>query len=243
MFSACKRHIPLPSDTRHRVSFRVSGFDASIGSLGGGPPEAVVRLQAVSAYLYYWSFNSGTAEPDMALNPSGATLTFDAAGTEPMFPNSDFAWDDYPGGRAYSLRGPRSLVISLPLAGIDSLEAIGFDLGSSGTGPKAFALSFSAGGQPYQSIADSVVFEALGDQALNRYDLDFPHTTFPPRASCTCGWTFCRDRGRYGGTMTGSRRRWRTTRPREPCASTTSGSSDREVLERHPIPCRTGCAT
>lgn len=115
----------------------------------------------------------------MALNPSGATLTFDAAGTEPTFPNSDFALDDYPGGRAYSLRGPRSLVISLPLAGIDSLEAIGFDLGSSGTGPKAFALSFSAGGQPYQSIADSVVFEALGDQALNRYDLDLSAYNFP----------------------------------------------------------------
>ena len=192
LMSGCKRDIPpLPVDGSGElrdVTFRISGFESDIfpmegaetaGKLAlGSPGTGMQSLLGVEPrpeqqYLYYWSFNDGNLLPDIAVDEEGAHLIFEAVAEEPDYPNSTFGVDPYDGGQAFSLRGGRAVELELPLHGVESLSEFAFDISSSGTGPKAFSLSYSAdGGATYSSIVENQQFDDMGDQKRNPYQFD-----------------------------------------------------------------------
>lgn len=192
LMSGCKRDIPpLPVDGSgdfREVTFRLSGFESDISQMKG--TEAIGKLALSGSgmevrsllgveprpepqYLYYWSFNDGNLLPDIAVDEEGARLVFEAAAEEPDYPNSTFGIDPYDGGQAFSLRGGKTVELELPLQGVESLSEFAFDISSSGTGPKAFSLSYSAdGGTTYLPVVENQQFDDMGDQKRNPYQFD-----------------------------------------------------------------------
>src|SRR5690606_2554070 len=85
-----------------------------------------------SQYLYYWSFNDETLEPDIAVDEVRAGISFESGAAEPKF-FSGFSGDGYDAGQAMSLTAVKSLVITLAIDGIESLENFAFDMSSSDT--------------------------------------------------------------------------------------------------------------
>lgn len=187
LLAGCRRDIPVPpTDAETRmVTFKLSGFSSSITPLPN--PQAVARmaitgreLQALKGvdpglepqYLYYWSFNDETLEPDVAVDEVAAAITFDAAATEPDY-GTGFAEEPYEAGQALSVRGVSTLTFALPMNGVESLTTLAFDISSSNTGPKDFSLHYSIdGGTTYELIGDNNQFENMGAQSRNRYEFD-----------------------------------------------------------------------
>lgn len=188
-FFGCKRDIPpLPANELRNVTFNLAGFESEAEPLGGSkaaipmaldvPGKAVRALLNIEPstepqYLYYWSFNSGDLEPDVAVDEVAARITFEAVAEEPTFPNSNFAVDPYTGGKAFSLRGGQTVKLELPMPDVESLSEFAFDISSSNTGPKAFSLFYSVdGGESYVAVTENQQFDDMGDQRRNPYQFD-----------------------------------------------------------------------
>src|SRR5690606_37904208 len=120
-------------------------------------------------HIDYWSFNDETLTPDIAVDEQEATISCEASTANPDFVNG-FALDPFEAGRALSIRGPKSLVINLPLGSVKSLGDLSFDIKSSDTGPKDFAVSYSAdGGNTFTIIRANNQFEHTGSAQRNQY--------------------------------------------------------------------------
>lgn len=188
LLSACKRDIPpLPTSELRNVTFKLRGFEAETMPMDG--PRAAERVaidgigNGVQAlrdiepspepqYLYYWSFNDETLEPDIAVDGEGAGITFEA-NNEIADYYGGFKLEPYEAGQAMSLRGASILEISLPLSEVESLTYFEFDISSSNTGPKDFRLSYSIdGGNTYETLSGSNQFEKLGEQSRNSFRFD-----------------------------------------------------------------------
>src|SRR5690606_23503582 len=126
-------------------------------------------------YLYYWSFNSGDLEPDVAVDEVAARISFVGNDLEPDYV-AGFGLAPIEPGKALNIKGAQSLEINLPMANIESVTTFDFDITSSGTGPKDFSLSFS--------VDDGATFEVVsaanpfGTTSRDRYSFDlsvYPH--------------------------------------------------------------------
>lgn len=189
LFAGCKRHIPeLPTNELRNVTFKLAGFEAEVTPLDGMKSAALQAFDGLGGmqalkniepglepqYLYFWSFNAEDLEPDIAVDEEGAEITFEAVAASPTYPNSTFAVEPYPGGKAFSLRGGRNVTLKLPLQGVESLSEFAFDISSSDTGPKAFSLSYSFdGGETYVPFVENRQFANMEEQKRNPYQFDF----------------------------------------------------------------------
>jgi len=184
-FLGCKRDIPpLPTEELRNVTFKLAGFEADKEPMGG--PQAAIPmaldimdkgLQALlniepgvePQYLYYWSFNNGDLEPDIAVDEVGAGITFVGADSAPDYV-AGFGLDPIEPGKALNIKGAQSVEINLPMRGLESVSTFALDISSSATGPKDFSLSFS--------IDDGTTFEVLsatnpfGATSRDRYSFD-----------------------------------------------------------------------
>src|SRR5690606_1178463 len=84
LLSGCKRDIPpLPTDELRNVTFRLEGFQAETMPMDGSRGAARLALDGIGRgtqalldiepsmepqYLYYWSFNDESMEPDIAVD-------------------------------------------------------------------------------------------------------------------------------------------------------------------------------
>lgn len=195
LLSGCNRDIPIPPTDEtpptgnvQTVTFKLSGFESEISPLDDRPSRTQMAfgrfqgsmhaLKGVEPslepqYLYYWSFNDQTLEPDIAVDEMRAGITFEASDTEPGFINSTLGSDLFIAGRALSIKGARSLIIHLPMTAVESLTDFAFSINSSDTGPKDFSIAFSIdGGTTYEVLSASNQFENLGNSQRNYYAFD-----------------------------------------------------------------------
>ncbi|PPL01405.1 hypothetical protein [Parapedobacter indicus] len=186
----CHRDVPIPpseKDDVRQITFKLSGFESEVASLSGryikrGMALSDMGMQALhnlapspeSQYLYYWSFNDETLEPDIAVDEKGVGVEADA---DLKF-GTGFASDVYEAGDALSMKGVKTVEMNLPVVGISSFADFSFDISSSNTGPKDFLLSYSIdGGDSYEVLAENNQFEKMGAQARNEYTFDI--SVFP----------------------------------------------------------------
>ncbi|MBE8713784.1 hypothetical protein [Sphingobacterium hungaricum] len=160
---ACKKDSSSPDDLNenlYAVTFKISDFESSINPLGINLSSSgsIQKLAATTAtqteigYLYYWSFNQSTLNPDIALH-SGYSITYNS-GQVPNEYATGFAYDSYEAGQAISIRSAVDVIVKVSLEDALSLSGIGFDISSSGTGPKDFELSYSNdGGSSFKMIS------------------------------------------------------------------------------------------
>lgn len=150
---ACKKDGAPDDDSNgqlYTLTLDFKDFDASIRPLYTFPTGSYAKGNMLKAngatsqtdigYLYFWSFNAENTTPDIAIQ-TGASIAYNAQG-EPTFPNG-WAFDDYPAGSALSIRGLSELLIRLPIRRATALQDFGFDISSSGTGPKDFTIEYS----------------------------------------------------------------------------------------------------
>lgn len=182
----CKRDIPeLPTNELRNVTFRLAGFEAETMPLRGSRAATMLALDVGGSgpytlrnlepslepqYLYYWSFNNEDLEPDIAVDEVGAGISFEAK-------SSDFVngrkLGPFEAGRALKITGASSLVITLPIAAIEYLTNLSFDIKSSDTGPKDFSFLYSVdGGTTYEEWTASNQFEKTKDTQWNEYTFD-----------------------------------------------------------------------
>ena len=193
LFLSCEKPAPqLPTkpqeETLHTVRFKLKGFSTSITPLASPHSLSLSRLSShgapslVSAmplepspqeqYVYFWSFNEENLLPDIAINTSSASISFQAADTSPGF-TAGYGLSPYPAGRSLSLKGLQSLVITMPLTGVSEISKLAFDVGSSGTGPKNFSLYFSTdNGNSYTLLSADNQFANTKDNARNSYEFN-----------------------------------------------------------------------
>ncbi|SEK33700.1 hypothetical protein [Parapedobacter koreensis] len=186
---SCKRDIPASptvTESAHAVTFKLSGFESDIvplskssavdhpafGRLSAGMlAQRNIEPSPESQYVYYWSFNDETLEPDIAVDEVGAEITFEAA-TEPDF-GSGFGLAPVEAGQAWSVPGAQTVEFNLPLYDIESLTTFAFDISSSNTGPKDFLLTYSVdGGDSYEVLSANNQFGNMGAQSRNQYAFD-----------------------------------------------------------------------
>lgn len=187
LLAGCQRDIPIPlPDERYmtNIMFKLSGFESEITPLSGRYAKNAVKLDNIRVEgrplivpspepqsLYYWSFNDETLNPDIEL-AEGAEITFEASAVEPDF-FAGFSGNGYEAGQSMSLRGVKSLVISIPIRGVESITQFAFDISSSDTGPKEFSLTYSIdGGMSYNMLSAANQFTNRSAQSRNAYEID-----------------------------------------------------------------------
>jgi len=134
---------------RYKVTFKVADFDRFTSPLGFKSAASATFQKRASlstsqsqvGYLYYWSFNQSSLDPDIALQ-AGHSISYNN-GLIPAEYGAGFAFDTYAAGQALSFKGANDIIVKVSLKNAQTLSGIGFDLSSSGTGPKDFILSYS----------------------------------------------------------------------------------------------------
>jgi len=178
---SCAKDMPAPqdSDERHAVRFRFREFGASATPLAvlGARGRQFVKQAATNppppqhteeGNLYYWSFNAEHLVPDIRVSP-GAAIRYNAGQTPGNF-GVGWAYDTYAAGKAMSLTGVQELTFELPLTNVQEVRSLGFDIGSSNTGPKSFALLYSQNGQHFVDImTDNQFTNTNTGQAKNSF--------------------------------------------------------------------------
>lgn len=164
---SCKKDesVDEQNENLHLVNFKVSGFTSS----GASFKASNVKDQAQSStkpassqsyiegYLYFWSFNASSLEPDIAYQQEAKpSITYRKGGEEkvPGFVGSTYKFDSYESGKAISIEGASEIYMKMPIEGTEQITQFGFDVGSSNTGPKDFELHYSTDeGGSYQLLA------------------------------------------------------------------------------------------
>ncbi|MFD2967449.1 hypothetical protein [Sphingobacterium bambusae] len=166
--SSCKRESYPEDDVKesYTVAVRFKEFDQAIREFNTSQRAQLPRLTGATSlsstnaveegYLYFWSFNQGTLEPDIYTG-SGATLTYNG-GLVPVSFATGWSFESYTPGFGLTITGANEIVLKIPLSGVAYVKDFGLDIGSSGTGPKSFSLSYSQNGQQYTLISDENQF-------------------------------------------------------------------------------------
>lgn len=167
---SCKEDIsPLNDDKEsYTVAVRFPAFESTVSPLGklgqGNPlPSALSTLFVENGqvpYLYYWSFNAGSPAPDIWLDPA-ATFRYNNDVQPSNFEVSGWASNGYPAGKAMAVVGVDRFIINLPLSGARKISSFGFDISSSGTGPKSFAVYYSQNVDNYKLLVDENQFSNI----------------------------------------------------------------------------------
>lgn len=107
-------------------------------------------------YVYYWSFNAESLMPD-----SYPSTHWDITYNQGQIPGeyaTGWAHEDYAAGNALSLKGLEELTFQMPLTNVSEVHELAFDVSSSGTGPKSFALLFSQDGMDFTVLEEESQF-------------------------------------------------------------------------------------
>ena len=164
---SCKKDgsVDEENESLQAVTFNISGFSNAatpFKTASKASSKASSNVSTAQNYvegkLYFWSFNHGTLEPDIAFQAmeKPSITYFKGTNTDERIPNlvgSGYKYEDYIAGGAISCDGPSEILIKIPIEGADQVTQFGFDAGSSDTGPKDFEL--------YYSIDEGKTYEIL----------------------------------------------------------------------------------
>lgn len=165
--AACKkeRSVDEQNENLQSVNFKISGFSSDVRSFKSTAIKRQAQANAsstnvsnyVEGYLYFWSFNGETLEPDIAYQTANKpSITYFKGGEEkvPNLVGSTYKFEEYEAGKAISIEGASEILIKVPVLGIEQITQFGFDAGSSNTGPKDFELYYSIDeGHSYKPLA------------------------------------------------------------------------------------------
>lgn len=187
--SSCAKDRSMDSEERESftVGFKFKQFGSSVTPLptnelvpvgaGSKPtaPPVVMRSGASTeqGYLYYWSFNAESKQPDVFLSISSSISYLPSTVSE----NYVAGWQSGPEGkgRAFSVEGPSEIVIKMPLAGASAVTSFALDVGSSDTGPKAFGIAYSQNSTNYTVLSAVNQFKnAKTTAARNPFEFTLP---------------------------------------------------------------------
>ena len=179
---SCKKEgsVDEQSEVVYSVNFKFSGFNAVSNPLKIG--QASINKLAnngantsnhYEGYLYFWSFNAQNLTPDIRYQKSLAPSIGYADGSIPnSYVNSTYSFDGYAGGSALGFSGgAHEVLIKLPIKDVIEVYSFGFDMGSPGTGPKDFEISYSFDeGTTYTMLSEVNQFSNPGtSNAKNSY--------------------------------------------------------------------------
>ncbi len=178
--SSCKRE-PYPEDDvkeSYTVAVKFKEFDQAIREFNTSQRAQLPRLTGATSLnstnaveegnLYFWSFNQGTLGPDIYTGTE-TTLTYNG-GQVPVSFATGWSFESYTPGFGLTITGANEIVLKIPLSGVAYVKDFGLDIGSSGTGPKSFSLSYSQNGQQYTLISDENQFNNTNTaQAKNTF--------------------------------------------------------------------------
>lgn len=167
-------------DRDYSVTFQIRGFQVERKSLGVSQAIANATLEKLasirsslvpeiqSGYLYFWSFNASSLEPDIQLN-KGARITYNDEELPSSY-QTGFAYEEFEAGVALNLTRVEQLVFEMPLTNAVKVYDLGFDVSSSNTGPKDFHLLYSNDeGLSYDTLSRNNQFGNLGQQQKNTF--------------------------------------------------------------------------
>ena len=126
----------------HKAAVQRNHFNNTIASVGDD-----MSVELYEGYLYYWSFNAESLTPDIAIQ-SGSSIRYNGGQVPGSFV-AGWAYDGFSAGRALNQTGVQELTICFPVERAVSLSTFDFDIGSPGTGPKAFDLYYSIDGDDW----------------------------------------------------------------------------------------------
>jgi len=125
--------------------------------------------QAVD-YLYFWTFNQETLSPDIRVPSNGQTaITYNQGITPENFVNSTYTYAGFEAGKALNFKGAEEIIFEMPIKGVQQVANLGFDIGSSNTGPKDFELYYSTDGSDYEVLQQVNQFESATANAKNSF--------------------------------------------------------------------------
>lgn len=161
----------------YTLNFQLSGFSSTknplkhaIGPINKLASTSGNTQQDSDGYLFFWSFNQDNLLPDIQVPSAEQTkITYNEGLTPNNYVNSTYSYDGYIGGRALTITGASELIIEMPLIHIQQLSTLGFDIGSSGTGPKDFELYYSFDGISYEPLQLVNQFNSATNNAKNSF--------------------------------------------------------------------------
>ncbi|TDS10358.1 hypothetical protein [Sphingobacterium paludis] len=166
--SSCKKDFDPKYDDKksYTVAVKFQEFDqlirplrSSVRAQKGLSSNATALRSPQSGqegYLYYWSFNQSTLEPDVFV-AGGSSITFNQGQIPETFATG-WSYDTYSAGFGLTISGASEIVLKMPLSGVVQVRSFGLDISSSGTGPKAFSLSYSQDGRNYTLLTEDNQF-------------------------------------------------------------------------------------
>ncbi|GHE41196.1 hypothetical protein [Sphingobacterium griseoflavum] len=165
---SCQRETYPDDDMResYTVAVKFKEFDQTIRELKNNQRTQLAQAKkrgmmnglraAEGDFVYFWSFNQGTLEPDIFAT-EGATLTYNQ-GLTPFSFAGGWSFESYTAGFGLTITGANEILLKIPLEGITAVQDFGLDMGSSGTGPKSFSLSYGQNGQDYTLLSEDNQF-------------------------------------------------------------------------------------
>ncbi len=148
------------SEKLYDLKFEFNGFTSTKGPLKHAS-VAVEKLASISGdpqnqstgYLFFWSFNNESLQPDMGI-PSGeyTRITYNDGIIPSEYGSSGYAYGGYVAGKSLTFRGANEIIFEMPLHHVQEIKELGFDIGSSNTGPKAFEIYYSLDGEDYIAL-------------------------------------------------------------------------------------------
>lgn len=93
-----------------------------------------------------------------------------------------WSFESYTPGFGLTITGANEIVLKIPLSGVAYVKGFGLDIGSSGTGPKSFSLSYSQDGHHYTLISDENQFNNTNTaQSKNTFVFSLQDISLDPR--------------------------------------------------------------
>ncbi|NGM60661.1 hypothetical protein G5B30_01905 [Sphingobacterium sp. SGG-5] len=178
--SCGKDRIPIEEkDELYTLNFKFEGFTATKQPLNAAFKHSSRKLASTSGdvetpgYLYFWAFNQGSLYPDIQI-PSGrqTVITYNQGITPGNFVSSTYTYTGFEAGKALSFQGAEEIIFEMPIKGVQQITNLGFDIGSSGKGPKDFELYYSIDGENYSVLQQVNQFESATANAKNSFIYD-----------------------------------------------------------------------
>ncbi len=164
----------------YNLSFKFKGFTSTKQPLKGAF-RSMEKLASTTGgsqgqtvgYLYFWSFNQETLYPDIRVPSNGEiSITFNHGNTPANYVASTYTHVGFDAGKALNLKGADEIIFEMPLKGVQQITNLGFDIGSSNTGPKDFELYYSTNGEDYGALQLVNQFESATANAKNSFVYD-----------------------------------------------------------------------
>lgn len=180
---SCKKDSIVRDDDElaYSVTFAIHQFSntsryLAVNSSSGGALLASTTPNVGDGYLYFWSFNNESINPDIKYDyRAEPSITYNNGIVPTNFNANGFAFEDFAAGKSVSMTGAREVFIKMPIHDVIAIRSFAFDITSTNTGPKDFEIYYSIDeGDNYVALALNNQFGNVTSNTKNSfsYELD-----------------------------------------------------------------------